>query len=151
MSNFPIYYLSLYRAPKKIISKMERLVRNFLWGDTATKKGQHLIKWSTTKLSKNSGGLGILDLHNRNISLLGKWIWRYYVEEKALWRKVISAKYGSYHFSLKLGRKNLHLSHGPWKPIEPIKEAVYGHTSQSIGNGESTCFCYHNSHNSTSS
>ena len=32
LSNLPIYYLSLFRMPQKVCSKLERIQRQFLWG-----------------------------------------------------------------------------------------------------------------------
>ena len=40
------------------------------------------------------GGLGIRKFSNLNKALLGKWNWRFAKEEKAVWRSIISLKYG---------------------------------------------------------
>lgn len=40
------------------------------------------------------GSLGIKDLKVFDKALLGKWLWRFRVEENALWRGVIADKYG---------------------------------------------------------
>ena len=40
------------------------------------------------------GGLGIRSLSNFNKALLGKWNWRFAMEENAVWRNIISLKYG---------------------------------------------------------
>lgn len=60
LSNLPIYCLSLYMAPKKGTNMMERLIRNFLWGDTHEKRGQHLIRWSKVKIPTEQGALAYL-------------------------------------------------------------------------------------------
>lgn len=69
----------------------------FLWKGCTKNRGSHLIKWDIVKSHKEHGGSGILDLEHRNSSLLAKWIWRYHKEHKALWLRVIQAKFGSLH------------------------------------------------------
>ena len=44
--------------------------------------------------AKNWGGLGIKNVRMMNVCLLLKWWWQYGIENKALWRRVIDAKYG---------------------------------------------------------
>lgn len=46
-------------------------------------------------MPKNSGGLGIVPLKHRNISLLAKWWWRCYNERNRLWNRLLSEKYGA--------------------------------------------------------
>ena len=40
------------------------------------------------------GGLGVRQLIPFNLALLGKWLWRFGLEESHLWRRVVVAKYG---------------------------------------------------------
>lgn len=41
------------------------------------------------------GGLGVRSsLVEMNQALQGKWLWRFMVEDKALWRRIIMAKFG---------------------------------------------------------
>jgi hypothetical protein len=40
------------------------------------------------------GGLGVRDLVIFNKALLGKWLWRFGVEDSKFWRRVFVAKYG---------------------------------------------------------
>ncbi|KAK3197988.1 hypothetical protein Dsin_021403 [Dipteronia sinensis] len=39
------------------------------------------------------GGLGLVSVFHKNISLLAKWVWRFSTEEAPLWKKVICSKY----------------------------------------------------------
>ena len=43
---------------------------------------------------KVNGGLGIRKLTTFNKALLGKWLWRFGVEETRLWRRVVALKFG---------------------------------------------------------
>ena len=40
------------------------------------------------------GGLGICSLSKFNKALLGKWKWRFALEENSVWRNIIRLKYG---------------------------------------------------------
>ncbi|KAL4638131.1 hypothetical protein ACB092_03G128100 [Castanea dentata] len=68
---------------------------DFLWIGIGDKRKFHLVNWSKVcRLVKNEG-LGIRCLRRFNSTLLGKWLWRYGLENDALWRRVIKAKYGN--------------------------------------------------------
>ena len=41
-----------------------------------------------------NGGLGIRKLTTFNKALLGKWLWRFGIEENRLWRRVVALKFG---------------------------------------------------------
>lgn len=55
-----------------------------------------MVNWKIVTTPKCWGELGIRDLRVFNKGLLGswKWLWKFSVEENALWREVIAEKYG---------------------------------------------------------
>ena len=86
-------------------NKIEKLQRDFLWGDSKT----HLVGWNKVRAPIANGGLGIRKLTTFNKALLGKWLWRFGKEEDQLWRRVVASKYGEEFggeggWTLKLGR-----------------------------------------------
>ena len=78
LSSLPTYFLSLFTIPTLVANKIEKLQRDFLWGDTKT----HLLGWD--KVCMPNGGLGIRKLTTFNKALLGKWLWRFGIEENRL-------------------------------------------------------------------
>lgn len=40
-------------------------------------------------LPKECGGLGVGRIKERNMALLGKWLWRIAVEQDSLWHSII--------------------------------------------------------------
>lgn len=55
----------------------------------------HLVNWKQVCTPICSSGLGIRNLVLFNQALLGKWLWRFAIEKRALWRQVVVLKYGS--------------------------------------------------------
>ena len=50
--------------------------------------------WDKVCASLENGGLGVRKLTTFNKALLGKWLWRFGVEETRLWRRVVALKFG---------------------------------------------------------
>ncbi|KAK9055104.1 hypothetical protein SSX86_026184 [Deinandra increscens subsp. villosa] len=94
LDSLPIYYFSIYKAPKKVLAKLESIRMNFLWGGSLNKSKIHWVRREQVTKSKDNGGLGLDPLENINLSLLAKWIWRYKVDTSKLWRRVIQGIHG---------------------------------------------------------
>ena len=90
LSSLPTYFLSLFTISTHVTNKIEKLQRDFLWGDPKT----HLLVWKKICMPKANEGLGIRKLTTFNKALLGKWLWRFGVEENRLWRRVVALKFG---------------------------------------------------------
>ena len=71
-------------------NKIEKLQKDFLWGDTKT----HLLAWDKVCMPIANVGLGISKLTTFNKALLGKWLWHSGIEENKLWRRMVALKFG---------------------------------------------------------
>ena len=91
----PIYLLSLFRMLKSVKSRLEKIQRDFLWGGGSTVRKIHLVNWNFVSQGKDKGGLGLRRLDLLNRALLGKWAWRFAVEDDSMWRSCIKTQYGS--------------------------------------------------------
>ena len=49
---------SLFRMPKVVCERLERIQREFLWGRGNLEKKPHLFNWKTVCTEKKKGGLG---------------------------------------------------------------------------------------------
>ena len=94
LSNLPIYIMSLFRLPRRVKSRLEKIQRDFLRSKGNLEKKIHLVSWDTVCLNKKNGGLGIHSLSILNRALLRKWIWRFSMEVNSPWRHLLSIKYG---------------------------------------------------------
>jgi len=91
LNSLPIYYLSLFRMPKKVAQEIIRLQRKFLWGGNKEGRPMALVKWELVQLSKEKGGLGVGDIEVKNAALLLKWWWKFATAEDQMWKRVINA------------------------------------------------------------
>uniref|UniRef100_A0A7N2LG27 COP9 signalosome complex subunit 8 n=1 Tax=Quercus lobata TaxID=97700 RepID=A0A7N2LG27_QUELO len=132
LSNLPTYYLSLFTIPSHVANKIEKIQRDFLWGDSKL----HLVGWDKVCAPKANGGLGIRKLTTFNKALLGKWLWRFGVEETRLWRRVVALKFGEEWggWSSKLGR-GVH-GCGLWRSIRKGWEVFSKHIRFEVGVGD---------------
>ena len=100
----------------------------------------HLVKWDTVCTPKAEGGLGIRSLVFFNRALLGKWMWRFGLEENHLWRRVLVAKFG-----IEAGGWRTKHSRGPhgcglWKGIISGWQDYFQHVELVVGTGNRVQF-----------
>ena len=81
LASMPIYQMSIFRMPKVVAKRLEKVQRDFLWGGGNIEGKIHLVKWEVVCKDKDKGGLGRRKLAMLNKALLGKWIWRYACEK----------------------------------------------------------------------
>ncbi|RVW29709.1 putative ribonuclease H protein [Vitis vinifera] len=72
LSHIPSYFLSLFKIPVSIASKIEKMQRDFLWSGAGEGKRDHLIRWEVVSRPREMGGLGFGKTSMRNSALLGK-------------------------------------------------------------------------------
>ena len=135
LSSMPIYCMSLFQMPRSVSLRLERIQRDFLWGGGALERKPHLVEWSIICSDKRKGGLGVRSLALLNKALLCKWSWRFAVEREALWRQVISAKYGEEEGGWRSCVVRGSFGVGLWKAIRRGWEAVGNNLAYAVGNG----------------
>nr|GEY71081.1 reverse transcriptase domain, reverse transcriptase zinc-binding domain protein [Tanacetum cinerariifolium] len=145
LGSIPIYYLSLFKAPLKVIKYIESLRSRFFWGFKDDHRGISWVNWDSILAGHEFGGLGVGRLLPKNLALLGKWKWCFLLEKDALWRKVICNFYGGdggfYSSPTSLN------GHGVWcdiiKVISNIKRIDFSFKNcftLKVSNGLSTSF-----------
>ena len=55
-SSLPIYFLSLFRMPKVVCSRFEKIQRDFLWGGGKLERKPHLVNWKIVCSEKKKKG-----------------------------------------------------------------------------------------------
>ena len=84
LSSLPTYFSSLFPIPSSVASRIEKLQRDFLWGNDLGDHKFHLLKWEKVCSPPHSGGLGLQRLLEFNKTLFGKWLWRFATERDSL-------------------------------------------------------------------
>ncbi|XP_058733340.1 uncharacterized protein LOC131604946 [Vicia villosa] len=93
LNAIPIFTLSFYKGPSKIIQDIRSLLSNFLWCGNTKSRCIHWVKWENVCKPKEKGGLGIRDVGEMNKALLLKWKWRILKEDKAIWSRFLLLRY----------------------------------------------------------
>ena len=141
LNSLPIYYLSLFKIPRKVADNIVRIQRKFLWSGDEEGRFMPLVKWEVVIRQRNEGGLGIGDLAVKNAALLLKWWWRYGKEDDQLWKKVIKSIYQEDNGLIP--SKSGYKCPGPWQAIKnlvknqkPLSMEIVKHLRLKLGNGE---------------
>ncbi|GJU46114.1 RNA-directed DNA polymerase, eukaryota [Tanacetum coccineum] len=108
----PIYNMSIYKAPKRVLHDMEMLRSKFFNGGDSQDSRISWVAWERVLSSKKNGGLGVSSFFALNRALLLKWLLRVRLP------KELSSVHDTFHVSnLKkcLADANLHV------PLDEIK------------------------------
>ncbi|RVW32138.1 putative ribonuclease H protein [Vitis vinifera] len=135
LSHIPSYFLSLFKIPASIASKIEKMQRNFLWSGAGEGKKDHLVRWEVVSRPKELGGLGFGKISLRNIALLRKWLWRFPRERSGLWHKVIVRIYGTHPNGWDVNMVVRWSHRCPWKAIAQVFQEFSPFVRLVVGNG----------------
>jgi hypothetical protein len=86
IASIPVYLLSFIKLPKWAIKTISSHMANCLWNDKTDRHRWHLANWESIAMCKEYGGVGIPNLRDLNIFLLGSWLRRYQQDEGKLWK-----------------------------------------------------------------
>ncbi|XP_058742136.1 uncharacterized protein LOC131614590 [Vicia villosa] len=93
LNMIPIYSLSFYKAPSKVLKEIKSMQSKFLWNGRDDKKSIHWVGWNTVCKTCEQGGLGVKNMEILNVALLRKWKWRLLTEKEAVWSGIINHRY----------------------------------------------------------
>ena len=92
LNSLPVYFMSLFRMPKKIAAQIVKMQRRFFWGGSNEgSTTRPTVKWANIELPKELGGLGVGNILHKNLILLFKWWWRFSETDNSLWKRIIKS------------------------------------------------------------
>ncbi|KAL6314020.1 hypothetical protein AAG906_011754 [Vitis piasezkii] len=140
LASMPIYHMSLFRMPKSVARRLDKVQRDFLWGGGSEVKKAHLIKWEAICEDKSKGGLGLRKLVLLNKALLGKWVWRLAIDRDDLWKQVIIEKYGQEGHGWRAKKAIGTIGVGVWKEIWKESDWCWDNMGFIVGKGNKINF-----------
>ncbi|CBI24109.3 hypothetical protein VitviT2T_017099 [Vitis vinifera] len=140
LSSLPIYFISLFQMSRRVRLRLEKIYRNFLWGGGMLGNKPQLVKWDIVCLDKRKGGLRVRCLNSLNMALICKWIWCFYKEMDAFWRKVFCGKFGELEGGWCSKEVRGSYGVGLWKAIRLLWELVSSRTLFVVGYGRRVKF-----------
>jgi hypothetical protein len=90
-----VYLLSFIKFPKCAIKLIESQMAHYLWNNTSKCHRYHLASWLHVSMKTEFEGLGVSNMRELNLCLLGSWIKRYSVNDGNFWKMLIDAKYNT--------------------------------------------------------
>ncbi|KAL4370603.1 hypothetical protein AHAS_Ahas06G0082300 [Arachis hypogaea] len=128
------YQMQHERVPKGVYRKVERLQRNFIWGDEPNKKRLHLIGWKTMCLPRHEGGLGFRKLSSMNDAFLIKVLWQMDENPEQMWVKVLKHKYCDGNL-IDDDTQSRNTDSSFWREVLKMWPTFQANTVKFIGNG----------------
>ena len=58
LASMPLYQMSLFRMPRVVARRLEKLQRDFLWGGGSTERKAHLVNWERVCHVRRRGDWG---------------------------------------------------------------------------------------------
>ena len=120
--------MSCFQLPKTLCNDLERIMRNFSWGQRNWEKKLAWVSWKKLCKSKLYGGMGFQNLQTFNLALLAKQGWQILSNPNSLMARVYKAKYFPYDdiFNAKLGSNPSYAWRSIFNSLEVIRKALDG-------------------------
>ena len=105
----PTYTMRCFLLRKGLCEDLERMERNFWWGQKDQETKMAWIGWKKMCTSKAQGGVGFRNLHAFNLAMLSKQAWRILNNPNSLVSRMYKARYFPYDdiMEAKLGHNPL--------------------------------------------
>jgi hypothetical protein len=137
----PTYLFTALAAPKKFITAIRSLQRNFLWSGHQPNKKWALVNWDKLCLPKSQGGLGLRDPGKLNQVMGAKIWWRWLKDPTAAWTQLWKQKYAPHIPEDQAIQLNNHIQGSNiWNTTWKNRTLVQHHAFWEVRDGSSALF-----------
>ncbi|XP_048611438.1 uncharacterized protein LOC125585795 [Brassica napus] len=89
----PTYVMSSFLLPLEICENLASAIAQFWWSSNPPKRGIHWAKWEKMCAPREEGGIGFRMIHEFNLALLAKQLWRLVQFPDSLVARVLRGRY----------------------------------------------------------
>ncbi|CAN1771048.1 Putative ribonuclease H protein At1g65750 [Linum perenne] len=93
LNSLPCYVMQTAFLPVSLCDKIDRKIRNFIWGSSNGVRRVHNVNWETVCKPKSLGGLGLRSARELNQAFLMKVAWGIISQLNELWVQTLVSKY----------------------------------------------------------
>jgi hypothetical protein len=131
----PIYPMMSSKIPKACLDEIQKIQRNFIWGDGENVRKFHAARWSIVTTPKQMGGLGLRKLNVMNQACLLKLGWKLINGCNDFWCEVLKGKYGITNLDSVNTAKPT--DSAVWKALTSLKTHLDINALWTVGDGSS--------------
>lgn len=131
----PTFAMSVFLLPVGIIKDLENLMNIFWWQFQSKQQREiHWMEWGRLTGHKLTGGMSFKDMHDYNLSMLGKQGWRLLNNQSSLASRVYKVRYYPKcdFLNAALGNNSSFIWRSIWEAKDLLKLGVRWH----VGAGE---------------
>ena len=99
----PTYVMSSFLLPLEICENLASAIAQFWWSSNPPKRGIHWAKWEKMCVPREEGGIGFRMIHEFNLALLAKQLWRLVQFPYSLVARVLRGRYYRLSSPLRIG------------------------------------------------
>ncbi|CAL1407561.1 unnamed protein product [Linum trigynum] len=140
-ASIPVYNMNTELIPIGVYNSIDKVNRDFVWGDEENKSKLHLVAWDKMTQPKCQGGVGLRPTRQANLAMLAKGGWRLINEKDNLWGQVMLSKYGRQRENLDILRHTQGSSF-TWSSFTKAADLLKKDSAWNIKNGKSTKFWF---------
>ncbi|XP_048623794.1 uncharacterized protein LOC125592583 [Brassica napus] len=133
MLALPTYVISTFLLPLEICENLASAIAQFWWSSNPPKRGIHWAKWEKVCLPREEGGIGFRLIHDFNLALLAKQLWRLVQFPDSLVARVLRGRY--YRLSSPLRVSPVSSSSYVWTSISAARKLLLLGFRQKIHSG----------------
>ncbi|CAL1353808.1 unnamed protein product [Linum trigynum] len=138
-TSMAVYPMFSELLPASVCSSLDKVNRQFMWGEEEGKTSFHPIAWEQMTLPKSQGGAGIRPTKLANQAMLAKGGWKLVTKEDSLWTRLLLEKYGRNREGLEVLKK-IKGSSLAWRSFTSIANVLKKGYAINVKNGKHTHF-----------